>query len=313
MRAVNETQAQTVQVSRLSDDLAFLDIVTEWDTTSGYHQWKPAMVVPSTFMSRDTLHRVYAVANQKGGVGKTLTALELALAMVARGKRVRLIDADPQVASLSSWIPVFYPDDLPESERRSLTDVYFDRCTLGEATYPTAYKGLYLVPSFPDLATVEGDRPTGAETCLRYHLWDAGNDDFDVTIIDSGPSLGSLTVSALVAAQDVIIPVQAGSGLDIEGAAALYQTINTVQTRMNRDLRVAAIILTDFTRSKLARTIGAEMAKAFPETLIVPTRTCIEIGNAQLEKKALRLHTPDATTVLDYDRAAGVLLNGVAR
>jgi chromosome partitioning protein len=312
LRAMRETQAQTVQVSPLSDDLAFLDIVTEWDITSGYHQWKTSIVVPETFRPAPGPRRVFAVANQKGGVGKTLTTFELGMAMAARGKRVRLVDADPQVASLTSWLQIVYPDGLPADQRCSLTDVYFDRCSLKEATHPTRYQGLYLVPSFPDLATVENERPTGYETCLRYHLWEQ-DDDFDVTIIDSGPSLGSLTVSGLVAAQDVLIPVQAASGLDIEGAAALHQTLRTVTNRMNRGLRVAAVILTDFEKSKLARTIGSEMAKAFPDSLIVPTRTCVEIGNAQLAKEALRAFMPDATTVRDYDRAAGILLEGVSR
>ncbi|MFF9483022.1 ParA family protein [Streptomyces sp. NPDC014733] len=309
---MRETQAQTVQVPPLRDDLAFLDIVTEWDIESDYQKWRPGIVVPATFLSGPQLSYVIAVANQKGGVGKTLTAFELAMAMVARGKRVRLIDADPQAASLTSWLRVVYPDGLPVEERRSLTDVYFDRCTLKEATYPTAYQGLYLVQSFPDLATVESEQPTGSETCLRFHLREE-NDDVDVTIIDSGPSLGTLTVSALVAAHDVVIPVQAASGLDIEGAAALHQTLGTVTTRMNRDLRVAAIFLTDFERSKLARKIGGEMAKAFPDALVVPARTCVKIGDAQFAKQALRHYAPEATTVLDYDRGAGFLLNGAAR
>ncbi|MEV8476213.1 ParA family protein [Streptomyces sp. NPDC051173] len=303
-----ETPRPTVPVTMLSDDLAFLDIVTEWDTSANYHQWKPSIVVPATFRpSPEQMRYVITVANQKGGVGKTLTAFELALSLVARGLRVRLIDADPQVASLTLWLPVIYPEGLPEDQRRSLRDVYYDQCTLAEATYPTPYQGLYLVPSFPDLDQVQNERPTGYETCLRWHLREC-DDDFDVTIIDSGPSLGALTVSALVAAHDVVIPVQAASGLDVEGAASLYQTIDTVTNRMNRDLRVAAIFLTDFEKSKLARTIGGEMAKAFPDALIVPTRTCVKIGSAQLEKKALREFAPDATTVLDYDRGAGILV-----
>ncbi|MFZ3476097.1 ParA family protein [Streptomyces sp. 2.9] len=312
---MRETQSTTVPVPvpRLSDDLAFLNIVTEWDTTSGYHQWKPGIVVPAAFRPTNAPHRVIAVANQKGGVGKTITAFELALSMVARGLRVRLVNSDPQEASLADWLPLVYPEDVPADQRYTLTDVYFDRCSLPQATWPTRYEGLHMVPSMPDLATVESEHPTGAETCLRYHLLECDPDGFDVTIIDSGPSLDLLSVSALVAAQDVLIPVQAASGLDIKGAAALFQSINVVKSRMNRELRVAGIVLTDFERSKLARTIGAEMAQAFPEALIIPARTCVDIGSAQLEKKSLREYTPHATTVLDYDKAAEVLLNGAAR
>ncbi|WP_331756652.1 AAA family ATPase [Streptomyces sp. NBC_01568] len=308
---MKETQEQTVPVRRLRDDLAFLDIVTEWDSLSGYHQWKAAAVVPATFRPRPVERYVIAVANQKGGVGKTITSLELGLAMVARGKRVRIINADPQEASLTSWVPALYPADVAEADRYTLTDVYYERCTLAQATWSTRYEGLFVVPSHPDLATVEKEVPTGAETCLRYHLREV-EDDFDVTIIDSGPSLGLLSVSGLVAAHDVVIPVQAASALDIKGAVALYATIHRVQSRMNRDLRVAAVVLTDFERSSLAREIGAEMAKAFPDALIIPARTCVDIGKAQMKQQALREFSPNATAVQDYDQGAGVLVEGRA-
>ncbi len=302
------TQAQTVQVSPLGDDLAFLDITTAWDVESIYHEWKVGIVVPETFRPGPA-PRVIAVCNQKGGAGKTTSALELAMALIARGLRVRLIDADPQEASLSVWLRFFYPEDLPAEKRYNLMHLYFDnKLTLADITYPTPYEGLFFVPSYPDLADVESKHPAGTDTQLQFHL-QKGDDGFDVTIIDCGPSLGQLTVSALVAAHDVIIPVQAASGLDVRGAAALNRSIASVQERLNPSLRVAAVFLTDFEKSGLARQIGGRLAKAYPGAVIVPARTSVRIGEAQLAREPLRTFAGAATTVLDYDRAAHVLID----
>ncbi|MEV6133178.1 AAA family ATPase [Streptomyces violaceusniger] len=300
---MRETQAQTVQVSPLSDDLAFLDIVTEWDLSSAYHDWKVGIVVPDTFRPNPITPRVIAVANQKGGVGKTLTAFELAMALVARGLRVRLVDADPQMAALSAWLIACFP----EGKRWTLTDVLFERCSLADATYPTPYVGLYTVVSGPDLGEVENshEKPPGVESLLQYHL--STEDQFDVTIIDAGPTLGLPTVAALVAAHDVLVPVQAASGLDVKGAASLMQTINRVKGRLNPNLRIAATFLTDFDRSTLSRTIGGQMVKAFPDALVVPVRRSVRVGEAQLAMAPLRLFTPGTTTTLDYDLAAALL------
>ncbi len=304
---MRETQSPTVQVPSLSDDLAFLDIVTEWDIASAYHDWKVGIVVPPTFVP-GSLPRVIAVCNQKGGAGKTTTALELAMALIARGLRVRLIDADDQEASLTAWLPFFYPEGLPEDQRLNLAHLYFDPAvTLEQISYATPYEGLRLVPSFVDLDDVETKHPTGTDTALQYHL-KKRDDDIDVTIIDCGPSLGPLTVSALVASDDVIVPVQADSGLDVRGAAALNRTLNTVKARLNPDLRVAAVVLKDFEKSALARKIGSRMARAFPEAIVVPARTNVRVGEAQLARQPLRAFAPSVTTVLDYDRAAGILI-----
>lgn len=303
---MGETQAQTVQVALLGDDLAFLDLVTEWDVTSPYHEWGPAIVVPSAFQPNTRSHRIIAVANQKGGVGKTLTAFELAMAYVARGLTVRLIDGDPQKAALSEWLTACLPE-----RPRTLADVLMENCTLREATYPTPYIGLHTVISTPALGEVETshEKPPGVESLLQYNL--SEDSGFDVTIIDCGPSLGLLTLTAMVAAHDIVVPVQASSGLDVKGAAALRRTIKSVQKRLNPTLRIGAVILTDFTRSGLARDIGAKMAAAFPGALMVPVRQSVRVGEAQLAMTPLRTFaqgTSTTSTTLDYDIAAALLI-----
>ncbi|MFJ8855210.1 ParA family protein [Streptomyces sp. NPDC102437] len=299
-------QAQTVPVPMLDVDLEFLDIVTEWDTSTPFHQWRPGIVVPATFRPA-ALPRVIVVANQKGGVGKTITSLELALAWVARGRRVRLIDADPQKAGLTVWLKeTCYPADGP---RLTLRDVFYGKATLAEATYPTIYKGLYLVPSEPDLNDVENAPPTkvlSPESLLRDSLR-ADEGDWDITIIDSGPNLGKLTVAALVAAQDAIIAIQDG-GLEVEGTGSVLETIRSVRKRLNPQLQVRAIIFTDFKKDKLCRKIGNAMFKAFPDALIVPARESTQAGWASLAKRPMRMCAPGEKPVLDYDRAADLLV-----
>ncbi|MGW5817241.1 ParA family protein [Streptomyces noursei] len=303
---MHETLEQTVHVPTLPDDLTYLDVVSQWDTTSPYVEWKTSITVPPTFLP-SALPRVIAICNQKGGVGKTVTALELALALVARGLRVRIIDADPQAASMSVWLRFFYPEGVTAKTARNLVHLFFDETlTLDDVTYPTPYKGLFFIPSRPDLDDVNTKHPTGTDTLLRY-LLNKPSDHIDVNIIDCGPSLGPLTASALVASQDIVIPVQAASGLDVHGAASLNSTIKTVQARMNPDLRVAAVVLTDFERSNLARKIGGRLARAYPDAMMLPARTCVRIGDAQLAKTPLRVLEPRATTVLDYDRGAQLL------
>ncbi|MFJ2781532.1 ParA family protein [Kitasatospora sp. NPDC087315] len=301
------TLAQTVPVPRLSDDLAFLDITTGWDTETPFQAWRASIVVPAAFRPAFAPARVIVVANQKGGVGKTVTSLELALAYVAAGFRVRLIDADPQKAALTVWLKeICYPADLPVAERRSLTDVFFDRCTLKDATYPTIYKGLFFVPSGPDLGTVDTERPPGADTCLQHHLRKP-DPDIDIDIIDSGPNLGTLTVAALAAAHDVLIAIQDG-GLELHGANSLAATIKRVQVRLNEELSVRGIFFTDFEKTTLSRTIGAQMTKAFPNAIIVPVRESVRVGEASLARKPLRFYAPGVNPILDYDRAAGILI-----
>lgn len=291
----------------LDVDLEFLDIVTEWDVSTPHHRWKPAIVVPATFRPAD-LSRVIVVANQKGGVGKTITALELAMAYVARGLRVRLIDADPQKAALTHWLrETCYPAD--GSTRYTLRHVYFGKATLAQATYPTIYQGLYFVPSDPDLDDVEmagPDKVLSPETLLRDSLR-AEAADWDVTVIDSGPRLGRITISALVAAHDAVIAIQDG-GLEVAGTGSVVTTIGSLRERLNPDLKVRAIFFTDFKKEKLPRKIGHAMHKAFPDALIVPARESTQAGWASLARKPLRVHTPGEKPTLDYDRAADLLI-----
>ncbi|MFJ7137990.1 AAA family ATPase [Streptomyces fungicidicus] len=144
----------------------------------------PELTVPATF----TGHRTYVCVNQKGGAGKTTTAVELAAAWVAMGYTVRVIDADPQEASLSGeWLlPRF--DGIAENERHTLNDVLFGRQPLDETTYETSVQGLYIVPSGDDLGTVEYDPRAARDGSLRTAIRKS-KAPVDITIIDAPPAL----------------------------------------------------------------------------------------------------------------------------
>ncbi|MFI5987098.1 ParA family protein [Streptomyces sp. NPDC051555] len=300
-------QPQTVPVPVLDADLDFLDIVTEWDTTTAFHKWRPSIVVPATFRSANT-PRTIVVGNQKGGVGKTITSLELAMAFAARGLRTRLIDADPQKAALTVWLrETCYPEVGP---RHTLRDVFFGQATLAQATHPTIYRGLYFIPSDPDLSDVESansSKVLSPETLLRDALR-ADTGEWDINLFDLGPNLDKISISALIAAQDLVIAIQDG-GLEVEGTGNIITTVNSIKERMNPDLALRAIFFTDFKKDSLHRKIGQEMSKGFPDALIVPARESTNAGWSTLNKRPLRMYAPGDKPCLDYDRAAGLLIS----
>ena len=170
--------------------------------------------------------KVYAFANQKGGVGKTTTAINLAACLAEAGERALVVDLDPQANATSGL-----------GMRANGTSTYdlLDGAPLSELAKPTRFENLFLVPSRPELAgaAVElSQRPDG-EHYLAEALRHA--DDFDFVLLDCPPSLGPLTVNALGASDRVIVPVQT-EYFALEGLAQLMQSINLIKTRLNPSL-----------------------------------------------------------------------------
>jgi chromosome partitioning protein len=200
--------------------------------------------------------RVYAFANQKGGVGKTTTAINLAACLAEAGERALVVDLDPQANATSGL-----------GMRANGTSSYdlLDGAPLAELAKPTQFHNLFLVPSKPELAgaAVELSQRDGGDRFLAHALEDAGG--FDFVLLDCPPSLGPLTVNALAAADRVIVPVQT-EYYALEGLAQLVQSINLIKTRLNPRLEIAGVLLTMAdVRTRLSAEVEAEVRRHFGE------------------------------------------------
>ena len=205
---------------------------------------------------------IYAIANQKGGVGKTTTAINLAASLAQAGERVLLVDMDSQ-ANASHGLGV----------RTAVGDATILEVLLGEESLasiirPTSVPGLDVAPSSVDMAGASVLLPdlTRREFRLRDAMGDlrGAQSPYRFIFIDSPPSLALLTVNALVAADQVIIPVQA-EYYALEGLAQLLSTITTIRERLNPSLRVAGLVLTMVdSRTSLARQVEQEIRTHFP-------------------------------------------------
>jgi chromosome partitioning protein len=201
---------------------------------------------------------VYAVANQKGGVGKTTTAVNVAACIAEAGYPTLLVDVDPQANATVGL-------GLPKTGRPSLYDVLLGEATAEEAMRATAVDRLTVLPSHPDLAgaTVELPRAAGSEQRLREALAPV-RDRFAYVLLDCPPSIGPLTVNALVAADRVIVPVQT-EYFALEGLAGLLDTLALVQRELNPRLTVAGMLLTMHdARTRLGRDVEREVREHFP-------------------------------------------------
>jgi chromosome partitioning protein len=200
--------------------------------------------------------KIYAFANQKGGVGKTTTTVNLAACLAEAGERALVVDLDPQ-ANATSGLGM-------HANGTSSYDL-LDGAPVGELAKATAFPNLFLVPSKPELAgaAVELAGREGGDRYLADSL--AGAAGFDFVLLDCPPSLGPLTVNALAAADRVVVPVQA-EYYALEGLAQLMRSINLVRARLNPRLAVAGVLITMADgRTKLAADVEREVRSHFGE------------------------------------------------
>jgi chromosome partitioning protein len=230
---------------------------------------------------------VYAIANQKGGVGKTTTAVNVAACIAEAGYDTLLADIDPQANATVGL-------GQPKDQRPGVYEVLCGDASAIEAIVPTDIDRLSLLPASPDLAgaNVELPRTPGSETRLRDALA-AVRDRFAFVLLDCPPSLGPLTINALVAADRVIVPVQT-EYFALEGLAGLLDTLGLIRRELNPRLTVAGMLLTMHDgRTRLAQDVEREIRSHFPDLVfetVIPRN--VRVGEAPSFGRPVIHHDP---------------------
>jgi chromosome partitioning protein len=229
--------------------------------------------------------KIVSLANQKGGVGKTTTAINLGASIAACERRVLLVDLDPQ-ANATSGV------GLPKNEERSMYAVIVEGMNLRDVVQPTDLPTFFIAPSSVDLvgAEIELSDMDGREHRLRRALEDVAS-DYDYVFIDSPPSLGLLTINGLTAAHSVLVPMQC-EYFALEGMSQLLMTIDRVRDALNPGLDIEGIVLTMYDdRINLARQVAEEVRSHFREKVyrtVIPRN--VRLGEAPSFGKPIILY-----------------------
>lgn len=212
-------------------------------------------------MSEGSSTKVFAVANQKGGVGKTTTTISLGAALAQEGKRVLLIDLDPQ-GNATVGVGVD-----PHNFDHTMYDVLLnDDISLIDVIEPTGFNNLFVAPADLNLAAVEQELTAVISRELRLkRAIDSLNNDFDFVFIDCPPSLGLITINAFAAATDILVPMQC-EFYALEGLSQLQKIVDLVRKNLNPALRISKVVLTMYDpRTTLAVDVAKEVERAFPD------------------------------------------------
>ncbi|HPK06844.1 MAG TPA: AAA family ATPase [Aminivibrio sp.] len=238
---------------------------------------------------------ILTVSNQKGGVGKTTTCVNLAAELGRLGYSVLAVDIDPQ-ANCTSGLGI-----SPEDFELSLYDVLLGEAEAKDAVLPTQWEGVSILPATIDLAGAEIELASviSRETRLRRHL--RSLDSFDVAIVDCPPSLGMLTINALVASDKLIIPIQC-EYYALEGVGQLSKTVGLVRDSLNPELEISGVLLTMYdSRTRLSNEVAEEVRRQFGSVAfssVIPRN--VRLSEAPSHAAPIGYYDPSSTGAQAY-------------
>ena len=273
---------------------------------------RAARLSETTFPKPDST-RIFTVANQKGGVGKTTTAVNLAAALAKQGLQVLVIDSDPQ-GNASTALNIEHSTDVP-----SIYDVIIDDMYMADTVaYCPDFETLAVVPATIDLAGAEIElvskvareqRLSGALQKYLKKREDEGS-RVDYVFIDCPPSLGLLTVNAFVAANEVIIPIQC-EYYALEGLSQLLNNIRLIQKHLNPSLELTTILLTMFDgRTNLSAQVAEDVRNHFPKQVLnTPIPRSVRVSEAPSYGQTVITYDPNSSGALSYREAAEEIAN----
>lgn len=267
---------------------------------------------PDLVLPRPKKARVLVVANQKGGVGKTTTSVNLAMALALGGLNVLVVDTDPQ-GNASTALGVEHPPGT-----KGTYEVLLDELPIGEAAQRSPHTpNLHVLPATIDLAAAELElvNETGRETRMKHALRDyIDASGVDYVFFDCPPSLGLLTLNALVAATEILVPIQC-EYYALEGVSQLLRTIRKVKGNLNDDLELSTVLLTMFDpRTKLSQEVAREVRSHFPDqTLGVEIPRSVRIAEAPSYGETVITYQSRSPGALAYLKAAEEIAHAVEK
>jgi chromosome partitioning protein len=250
---------------------------------------------------------IVAIANQKGGVGKTTTAINLSAALALRGKPTLLVDLDPQGNSSLTYVD-------HRSIERSIYDALVDpTCELKDIVRPTGHPHLHVAPARISLAKVEAKLVGELDAHFRLKdRLDGVRDAYDYIVIDCPPTLGLLTVNALVASTHLLIPIQS-SYFALEGTDDLLETVEKVRARANPALQIVGVVITMHDRrTSLARDIKGQIHKVFgPKVFKTLISKSVRLEESPAYKESIFSFAPDSSGATEYYRLSEEVIERV--
>jgi len=247
---------------------------------------------------------VIAITNQKGGVGKTTTVLNIGVYLAVKGKKILLIDIDPQ-SNLSSGLGA-----KQEEKEKSVYDFLINKTPIKDVIKKTRIKNLDIVPSSIELAGAEVEmvNALSRENILKKGIVEI-HKNYDFILIDCPPSLGLLTINGLVAADKVIIPVQS-EYFALEGLGQLLNTIKLIRTSLNPQMEIGGVIVTMYdNRTNLSKEVANEIEKFFEDKVfktIIPRS--IRLSEAPSRSLSIYEYAPQSAGAIAYEELAGEII-----